>query len=118
MEKSLQFLNRITLIGYVGAVHFDESSRCIRLQVVTNFGYKNSNGTPIIETTWMPIVFFPPKDKFAKFKSLTGRNAVKVVGRMRNYKTILENGQEINQMEVLASSLRILDSKNSLLLQI
>ena len=118
MENNVQFLNRITLRGYVGAVNVNPNVPFIRLQIVTNFGHKYSNEGAVIETTWLPAVFFPPKDKLDRYRKIKKGDAVKVIGRLRNFKKILENGQEINEVEVYASSLQKLKANNSLLLQV
>lgn len=103
MERLTQ-LNRIELIGIVGAIRVSEvgGKKIARINVATNLCYKTTDGAACIETTWTPVTAFEGKN--VNFDGLEKTSNVHVIGRLRNQHYTAADGTERNSFEVLAST--------------
>lgn len=81
-----QQLNRVELIGNIGNVkilHISaEHKRIANFSVVTNFSYNDSNGFPVIESTWHEVVAFEG-GKDIDFDSITKGGKIHIIGRLK-----------------------------------
>lgn len=100
-------LNRVELKGRIGSVRVMKMSETsvARLSVATDYGYKDSTGTPIIETTWHSVLLWEGKAASKEtIESLAKGDAVHVIGRIRIQKYTDVDGNEKSQPEVVAQS--------------
>lgn len=95
----MEHLNKVILQGVVGTAKTTEISgrKLTRFSVATNSAYKNSEGYPIIETTWHYVVDWSGTD-------LKGGDAVRVEGRIKNNRFTSADGSERFSTEVYATS--------------
>lgn len=100
-------LNRVELKGRIGTVRLTKLSETsvARLSVATNFAYRDSAGTPIVETCWHSILLWEGKAASREtIESLAKGDAVHVIGRIRMQRYTDADGIERAQSEIIAHS--------------
>ena len=100
----MEQLNRIELRGIVGSVYIKDfgNAKVANFSVATNYCYKSSDGTPVIETTWHRIVAWEGEGIQDLHLLEKGCN-VHVIGRIRSQRYIAADGSERTVFEIIAS---------------
>ena len=113
-KKRIESLNRVELIGFVGAANVNKvgDTQVVRFSVATDYGYNDKGGNPVIETTWHSVVAWEgenvSKDTIAKIKKY---EQVRVVGRLRQYRFTNADGSERTGYEVVANEVSVTGDK-------
>lgn len=113
-KKRIESLNRVELIGFVGAANVNKigDTQVVRFSVATDYGYKDKGGNPVIETTWHNVVAWEgekvSKDTITKIKKY---EQVRVVGRLRQYRFTNADGSERTGYEVVANEVSVTGDK-------
>lgn len=104
----MEQLNRIELVGLIGAVRISEVSntKIARLSVATNYAYKTASGEAVIETTWHNATIFQ-SPKFPDLSTLEKGMPLHIVGRLRAQRYTTSDGTERVSYEILAQSVEI-----------
>lgn len=102
-------INRVELQGRVGTVRFQSAAGCVvaSFSLMTDEIYKASDGTVLCETTWHHVTAWEGKD--VCLDGLTRGSLVHLEGRIRNSRYTASDGSERGYMEVMASSLKVLE---------
>ena len=102
-------INRVELQGVVGTARLSEtgSGRIVRFSLATNYVFKSSDGTPVIETTWHNCLTFEGKHIGDIDKIMKG-TAVHLTGRIRCYRFVDINNAERTGNEIVANTLDVL----------
>lgn len=108
MEKR-QSINRVELQGVVGTARLSDTGegRIVRFSLATNYVYKSSDGTPVIETNWHNCLAFEGKHIGDIDKIMKG-TAVHLIGRIRCYRFVDINNAEGTRTEIVANTLDVL----------
>ena len=103
----MEQLNRIELIGIVGAVrtHNIADKVITRISVATNYAYKDKDGCYVIETTWHNVT------NFGECVELGKGDSVHIVGRLRQQRYVDANGNDRISYEIVASSVEKIEEK-------
>lgn len=107
--ENRQNINRVELQGVVGTTRLNEtgSGQIVRFSLATNYIYKSSDGSPVIETTWHNCLAFEGKHVSGLDRIAKG-TAVHLTGRIRCRRFVDINNAEINATEIVADSLEVL----------
>lgn len=102
-------INRVELRGVVGTARLSEtgSGRIVRFSLATNYVYKSSDGSPVIETTWHNCLAFEGKQIGGIDRIMKG-TAVHLTGRIRCYRFVDINDVERTGNEIVANTLDVL----------
>ena len=102
-------INRVELQGRVGTVRILPVGECTAasFSVMTDEVYKAMDGTCVCETTWHHVVAWEGKN--VSLDRLTRGSLVHIEGKIRNSKYTASDGTERGYMEVMASSLKVLE---------
>lgn len=105
-------INKIELCGIVGSARKVNSENGgvshAAFTVATNFMYKNSNGDPVIETTWYSVTGFAgPGITEKTLTALEKGCKVHVFGRVRNVRYTGGDGIERTMTEIIATCVEI-----------
>ena len=102
-------INRVELQGRVGTVRIQNAGGCVvaSFSVMTEETYKATDGTVLCETTWHHVTAWKGKDVL--LEGLERGALVHVEGRIRNSMYTASDGTERGYMEVMASSLKVLE---------
>ena len=102
-------INRVELQGRVGTVRIQSAAGCVvaSFSLMTDEIYKASDGTVLCETTWHHVTAWKGKDVL--LEGLERGALVHVEGRIRNSMYTASDGTERGYMEVMASSLKVLE---------
>ena len=114
MEQLTQ-LNRVEVRGIIGNVRLTKISDtiCAKVTVATNYAYKAKDSSCIIETTWHNVVAF--EGKYIKgLDKLERGSKVSVTGRLKNNRFTGADGLEKSVLDVIASELTFIDSREPL----
>jgi len=113
MEKTV---NRVEITGYVGAdpkmTTFEDGKQVIRLSVATDETYKDRYGELKQETTWHTIVAWSGKE-MPNFSDIKKGQRIAATGKIKNRSFEGRDGQTKYFNEVLAFTLKLLDSVDS-----
>lgn len=103
--NSMEQLNKVELKGFVGRADTKPigDTMITRFSVATNYAYE-SNGSPVVETTWHSCVSFDKKAAELK----TGDN-VHLIGRIRRQRFTDTEGQERDMVDIFVNNLEILN---------
>lgn len=110
MEKeNIEFLNRVEIIGIVGATKRETigDKTLLRLSVATNYAYMHEEGMPVIETTWHNITFWENAETNDMHEIRKG-NIIHITGRIRNTRNTSPEGNDRPCTEIIASRIEIL----------
>lgn len=107
--ENRQNINRVELQGVVGTTRLNEtgSGQIVRFSLATNYIYKSSDGSPVIETTWHNCLAFEGKHVSCLDRIAKG-TAVHLTGRIRCRRFVDINNAERNETEIVADSLEVL----------
>ena len=107
----MEQLNRIEIRGNVGNVNILKvgDTRVAHFSVATNFAYKGRNGEPNIETTWHNVTAWEGNKGIAPLDSIRKGFPVYVSGRLRSQKYTSSDGVERTSMELIASTVELVD---------
>lgn len=107
--ENRQNINLVELQGVVGTARLSEtgSGRIVRFSLATNYIYKSSDGSPVIETTWHNCLAFEGKHVIGIDKIMKG-TAVHLTGRIRCYRFIDINNAERTGNEIVVNTLEVL----------
>lgn len=83
------------------------SGQIVRFSLATNYIYKSSDGSPVIETTWHNCLAFEGKHVSGLDRIAKG-TAVHLTGRIRCRRFVDINNAERNETEIVADSLEVL----------
>ncbi len=104
----MEQLNRIELRGIIGSVYIKDfgNAKVANFSVATNYCYKSSDGTPVIETTWHRIVTWEGEG-IQDLQLLEKGCNVHVIGRIRSLRYIAADGTERTLFEIIASKVEL-----------
>ncbi|MCQ2157600.1 MAG: single-stranded DNA-binding protein [Bacteroidales bacterium] len=111
----MEQLNRIELRGNVGTVKYvaDGNPPYAHFSLATSKAYRGKAGEAIIETTWHNVVAF--EGKYIKgLDKLERGSKVSVTGRLKNNRFTGADGLEKSVLDVIASELTFIDSREPL----
>ena len=106
----MQFLNKIELRGIIGRCNVQTISdtKMAKLCVVTEYAYKTTDETPVIETTWHNVTAWEGR-KCKNVETLKKGDKVHLVGRIRYQKFTDAEGIDKVSTDIIASSLEIIE---------
>lgn len=106
-----QQLNRMELIGYVGAIRTSQVGGTLlaTMTVATTAIGRTLSGETVMETQWMTVTCFQ-KDVDTDLRSLSKGDAVHVTGRLRCDRYTGTDGVERTSYGVVASSVMKVDA--------
>lgn len=107
--EHFEHINRIELQGYVGTVRTNEfnGSKVVNFTMITEFLYKNREGTAVNEQMWHNVVAWNSKD-IPDTDNIEKGMPVNVIGRLRLNRYTSEDGVEKQYYEVLANKVTVL----------
>ena len=107
--ENRQNINHVELQGVVGTTRLNEtgSGQIVRFSLATNYIYKSSDGSPVIETTWHNCLAFEGKHVIGIDRIMKGA-AVHLTGRIRCYRFVDINNTERTRTEIVANTLEVL----------
>lgn len=102
-------INYVELRGVVGTARINGTGegRIVRFSLATNYVYRASDGTPVIETTWHSCIAFECGHVIGIDRIAKG-TAVHLTGRIRCRRFVDINNAERNETEIVADSLEVL----------
>lgn len=103
------YINSVELQGRVGTVRIMPVGDCLaaNFSLMTEHGYRTSEGAAVIEATWMNISAFERNG--ISLEGLTKGVMVNVQGRLRTNRYTSMDGVERIFTEVVASNLRVIE---------
>ena len=103
----MEQLNKIELRGVVGSVRLQtyEDSRMARINLATNYAYKDREGTAVIDTTWHNVVAWEGRN-IQGLERINKGTKLYVCGRLRYQKY---TGVDRIATDVLANRLAIIE---------
>ena len=107
MEQT-QTINRVELQGLVGSVRklTCGEREALLFSVATNRVYRDSEGTPVIETTWHSCTAWDG-DGICPLDGITKGVPVHLTGRIRNTRYTGKDGGERVATEIVAETLEV-----------
>ena len=107
----METLNKVELVGMVGNVRHTPVgvSHAYNFSVATNYAYRDTDGNPVIETTWHNC-YYMCREEDERIKK--GAN-LRVYGRIQAQRYIDIAGREIESYRILVN--RILPIKKTIL---
>ena len=107
----MEFLNRIELIGIVGQVQCSPIKGCTvcRFQMVTEYAYKDKDGSNVIDCTWFSVVVLS-SDTIAPdtLNGIHKGSAVHLYGRLRQFRYCTVEGVEQRGYVVFAHKVELI----------
>ena len=106
----MEQLNKIELRGVVGSVRLEtyEDSRMARINLATNYAYKDREGTAVIDTTWHNVVAWEGRS-IQGLERINKGTKLYVCGRLRYQKYTGVDGVDRIATDVLANRLAIIE---------
>jgi single-strand DNA-binding protein len=106
----MEQLNKIELRGVVGSVRLQtyEDSRMARINLATNYAYKDREGTAVIDTTWHNVVAWEGRN-IQGLERINKGTKLYVCGRLRYQKYTGVDGVDRIATDVLANRLAIIE---------
>ncbi len=112
----MQQLNQAQLRGNVGSTIYLNSvadRRVIHFSVATNIGYRATDGTSLMETTWHNVTAWEDEGEMPDFDLIQKGTPVEVRGRIKNSKYTAADGSERYTSEIIANNIKVLDESLS-----
>lgn len=111
----MEQLNRIELRGTIGNVRLQNYNDSVvaHFTLVTNYAYKDREGSPVIETTWHNVSAWEGKD-VPNLAELMKGGKVYVSGRIRTQKYTGADGIDRTSTEVVAKRVVLIDEEQQL----
>jgi len=109
----MEQLNRIEIRGVVGNFRLSiiNERQVARFSVVTNYAYKDKEGSPVIESTWHNVAAFEGR-YIRDLDKLTKGARVHVFGRLRENRYTAADGVDRSFMEIQAYKFSFVDSED------
>ena len=110
--------NYVELIGVVGAVKTSEISgtKLCGISLATNRAYRDSEGYPVITTTWVEVRFWETQDDKIP-EGLKKGDKVHLTGRIEVVKYVNAEGISQTNFEIVARTFERLDGDEALLME-
>ena len=111
----MEQLNKIELRGIVGSIRrqtFNDSS-VANFTMVTNYAYKDRDGTPVIESTWHNVTAWEGRD-IQNVEKIEKGSKIYVTGRLRNHQYTGSDGIDRTSTEVMAKRILLIDDEQQL----
>lgn len=111
----MEQLNRIELRGTVGGVRLQNYNELTvaHFTLVTNYAYKDKEGTPVIESTWHNVTAWEGKD-IPDLSSIDKGTKLYVIGRLRTQKYTGADGVDRVSTEVVARRIVVIEEDQQL----
>ncbi len=111
----MEQLNRIELRGVVGNFKSQQfaDTTVLRLSLVTNYAYKNRDGSAVIDTSWHNVVIRAGNDN-GELKRIVKGAKLYVSGRLRYQKFTATDGTERTHSEIIANKYAVIDDDESM----
>lgn len=108
----MEQLNRIEIRGIIGSVYVKDfaNAKVANFSVATSIGYKSSDGSPVIETTWHRVVAWEGNG-IHNLHMLQKGMGVHVTGRIRMQRYTAADGSDRTAYEILARTLELEDQR-------
>ncbi len=106
----MEQLNKIELRGVVGGVRFQtyEDNMMARINLATNYAYKDREGTAVIDTSWHSVVAWEGRN-IQGLKRIGKGTKLHVIGRLRYQKYTGTDGVDRVATDILANRLAIIE---------
>lgn len=107
----MEQLNKVELRGIVGNARTQNvgGQSVTRFSVATDYMYKATDGTPVVETTWHNCTAW--SDKCPSATELKRSDGVHLTGRLRMNRFVGTDGTERTSTEIFVNSLEILSNR-------
>ncbi len=107
----MEQLNKVELRGVLGVVRVMPvgDTRYATMSVATNYFYKDSEGCPVIETTWHLVTAWEGK-ACPDLSVLQKGNPVHVIGRLRCRRYTDAAGIQKEQIDIVASCIERIEA--------
>lgn len=104
----MEYINKVELRGRVGRCDVQDfgSSRLCRFSLATDYGYKDRNGSPVIDTVWFNVSLWDSKGSI-DFSPIEKGAIIQVWGRIRTYKYADSDGQERTNWDIQARKFQL-----------
>ena len=104
----MEQLNKVELIGVVGTIKVQtvQGTQMAKMQMATNYAYKNEEGEPVIETTWHNVTAWEGRN-MPDFSEIQRGTNLKVIGRLRYQRYTTPEGHEVAHTDVVAHKIEI-----------
>lgn len=112
----MEHLNRIELKGNVGniKIYDTENGQFARLSLATNYMFKGRDGNAVVETTWHNVIAWKNKGISTELNLIKKGSIVHVIGRIRQQKYTGNDNVERISTEVVARSIEIVDTEETI----
>lgn len=110
----MENLNTIHLRGIVGTIVKADTNPIVRLTLATNYIYRESDGTPVIETTWHTIIANRNEYNAKTLDGIEKGSKVEIIGRIRNRQFTTSDGDVRYTTEVVAEIVELLRDQSAL----
>lgn len=113
----MEFLNKIELRGVVGRADCSTvgNGRVAKFSVVTDYNFRR-DGNPVTESTWFNVSAWEGRG-MPDLSRLGKGSWVHVIGRVRTYRYVTQEGEERSSWEVAATRLTILEPEDGMMMQ-
>ena len=104
--RSMEYLNKVELVGVIGSARTIPvgTQFCYRFSVATDYSYRDTDGTPVIETTWHSCTAFL-KDEEPELKKGA---RVRLEGRLRNIRFTDTDGNERTVSDIIVNTVKVI----------
>ena len=108
----MEQLNRVELRGIVGNVRVQQygDDKMARISLATNYGYKGTDGRPVIETTWHNVIAWEGRN-IQDVDMIEKGTKLHVIGRIRYQKYTDSEGVDRVAVDIIASEVEIIHEK-------
>lgn len=99
----MEFINNVELAGVVGQVRKTEigsGMTGVNFSLAVNLAFKDNDGTPVIETTWVPCIVFVRNGKETPDKG----DKVRLQGRLKAEQYIDAAGADHSALRIIVKS--------------
>ena len=106
----MEQLNRIELRGVVGGIRMQnfDGNRMARINLATNYAYKDREGTAVIDTSWHSISAWEGRN-IHNLEQINKGTKLHVTGRIRYQKYTGTDGVDRIATDILANRVEIID---------
>ncbi len=106
------FLNKVEMAGIVGQskVMTAGEKSVARFSLAINYAYKDREGCPVIETTWVSCVAWESKG-IAELDTIMKGTKVRLCGRIRCVRYTDSSGADRTATEIVVNSLEIIPAE-------
>lgn len=115
MAKNIEFINKITYRGKVGRndVKSFGDKACARMSVATQRAYTGTDGSHVVETTWINVTAFESKRVRAELlRKISKGDWVEVEGLIRAVRFTDAAGVDRIMHEIVANDVKLLGNND------